>query len=90
MAASEHGPEKRQARGDVVNPSRHASAERSPDGHGQSLRGLHRTIEIVPPIKQFIRLGTLVLGPLVLGALVLEAKHDLRVNAPAIVEFDRD
>ena len=89
-AAPDHRPETRQAHGDVVDPSRHAGAERNPDGHDRSLRGLHRTIEIVPPIKQIVGFVALVLGGLILAALVLEAKHDLRVNTPAIVEFDRD
>ena len=98
--ASKHRAEKRQARGDVVDPSRQAGAERSPDGHRWSLRGLHRTIEIVPPVKQFIGFDALVLGAFVFVAivlvalglvtLVLEAKHDLRVNTPAVVEVDRD
>ena len=100
VGASEHRPENRQARGDVVDPSRRAGAERGPDGHERSLRGLHRTIEIVPPIKQFIGfiafvfvafvLAAFVLVGLLLVALVLEAKHDLRMNTPAVVEFDRD
>jgi hypothetical protein len=89
VAASEHRAEKRQAHSDVVDPPRRAGAQRSPDDHGRSLRGLHGTIEIVPPIKQFIGV-VFVLVAFVFVALVLEPKHDLRMNTPAIVEFDRD
>ena len=70
VGASKHRAEKRQARGDVFDPSRRAGAEGSPDGHGRSLRGLHRTIEIVPPIKQFIGFDALVFVAFVFVAIV--------------------
>jgi hypothetical protein len=41
---------------------------------------LHRTIEIVPPVKKIVRLV----------APVLETKHDFRANAAAVVELNRN
>ena len=98
-AASEHRPEKRQAHCDVVDPSRQRGRGAKPRRSRPVLTRIASDHRNRPANKAIHRVLVALVWPLVVGpdpcafvlvALVLEAKHDLRMNTPAVVEVDRD